>query len=168
MFTSIADPTTGIEYQIKCGWDVCDTFKLGDKVPSEICQEYPKQGYLLDDVYDGCAYPNKDVWVIIKDSIVVAIEPMTESGDDYNLLRKKYQIKNYPNNLWEKNAWERKEKLEEECKKEHEEFMMSISHLSPTEQFVKIMVRHIQRMMNYESVGRKAFKIEDLKIENNG
>lgn len=170
MFTSVIDPRTGIEYQIKCGWDKCETFKVGDKVPSKVYPEYPNEGYLLDDVYDGCNYPQKDVWVIIKDSTIVAIEQKSEIFDDeqesdYDRLRKKYHIQDYPRNLWNGRSWRQKEERDAKFEKEYQEFLASIAHLPEEERLGQILAQPIRRMMNYQSVARKAFKIEKIEIK---
>lgn len=168
MFTSIIDPKTEITYQIKCGWDDCETFKVGDRVPSKIYPKYPGEGYLLDDVYDGCSYPGKDAWVVIKDSFIVAIEPRTEDNDyekqesDYDRLRRKYQIKDYPRNLWNEEGWRLKEEREAKYEKENQEFLASIAHLPPKERFAQIFARPIRQMMSYQGIARQILKVEKI------
>src|SRR5271157_6644683 len=96
-FTTIIHPIDGRGLQIKCGYDVCETYHVGDNVSWYVDKYWPKSGYLLDDVYDSF----DDDWVIIKDHIVAAVVPRSEAwlngddgADDRNSLRKQYDIQN--------------------------------------------------------------------------
>ena len=76
MFTTILDEN-GKEYQIKCGRDECETYKIGDNVGQYPSEDWAGVGYLLDDVY----YANADdqcfhYYVIIKDGVIKAVETM--------------------------------------------------------------------------------------------
>ena len=89
MFTSIIHPVDGRELQIKCGHDSCETYHVGDGVGQYVIEGWPGEGYLLDDVYDSY----DDDWVIIKDGIVVAVEPRDPfDGEDEYLPISRYDI----------------------------------------------------------------------------
>ena len=68
MFTTVGG------YQIKTGYDSCDTYELGDEVDWFIDGQHPGQGTLLDGVYEGYG-EHGYAWVVIKDHVVHAIRP---------------------------------------------------------------------------------------------
>lgn len=113
MFTTICD--VNASWQIKCGYDQCEEYKIGDKVRQWIDPNSPGSGYLLDGVYDGypyAAYPA--VWVVIKDGIV-AIHDTVNRGwplevHEGAMLLKKFDILPPDPSLWSDEVWARKAK----------------------------------------------------------
>ena len=163
-FTSIIHPDDGRELQIKCGHDVCETYKVGDYVDWFVIKDYPKQGYLLDDVYDSFSDRGEDDWVVIKAHKVQAVVPRTKNGyGDYQVLRERFGIKDLPDSKWTKEGWENKRKREEKWAKEREEFEKSIAHLSPKQQLAMRMMRPISRKLDYSSIAEKIFIVEEIK-----
>lgn len=80
MFTTILYERDGVQWetQIKCGWDECERYSLGDTID--------RQGddrYLPDGVYMGYCSPvgGGDIEydaVVIKDAVVAHVEPLDE------------------------------------------------------------------------------------------
>ena len=111
MFTTIIHE--GKEYQFKHGWDDCDTYQVGDKIEWTPDPRYP--GIHIDGVYDSivCDHDySQGPWVIIKDCVIVAVEPFV--GPDYQYLVQKYGITKPDHKLWSKEAWKAKHKREKE------------------------------------------------------
>lgn len=103
MFTTILHG--GHEYQIKTGFDYCDTYQVGDTVDWKPDDRWP--GSHIDGVYDDA---HCKVWVVIKDRQVVAVEPRTDNVDtdwhaDRPVLEAKYGITDPPHDLWPESAW---------------------------------------------------------------
>lgn len=130
MFTTMI-AEDGTEWQIKCGHDRCEYYKIGESVGQEIDPDRAGEGYLLDGVYDGCdsvGDPNDGGfrliyrWIIIKDGIFVCTEPC-ELGDDGRhiadyekqaaKLYVKHEIRFPPISLWSERAWADKARKDE-------------------------------------------------------
>ena len=72
-----------------------------------------------------------------------------------------------PRTLWSEALWEEKRKAEEKYEKEFEEYKKSIGYddLPKEKQLTELMVYPIKHMMNYGSISRKIFKVEQLSDE---
>jgi hypothetical protein len=118
MFTSVIHPDTGKEIQFKCGWDDCDTYRVGDTVDWYYAEDTPMCGKLLDNVYNGEGLTLRDTftcyWIIIKDHkihAVVDVEYM--AGGEFKggfagqlaYLYHKYELKPPPLAVWSLAAW---------------------------------------------------------------
>ena len=125
MFTSIYD-AEGVEHQIKCGYDICARFKIGNEVPARPDPDSPLSGYLLDDVYDAYSDSSETwTWVIIKDGRIHAVVPRTEDplvpgkmldhDDDHAFLFQKFDLKLLPHTTWAVEAWAKLAKLAAEA-----------------------------------------------------
>lgn len=180
LFTSIIHPVDGREIQIKCGWDECETYKVGDNVGQHPFPNHAGEGYLLDDVYHGWG----DAFVVVKDGVIAAVvddEPAktavraarTQPSDDEEpdfvgieecciFLRAKWGVQDPPREWWPEQAWAAKSEREERWRKEREEFEQSIAHLDPALRFGATLSRLIGRRRDYASIGRKAFIVEPL------
>jgi len=160
-YTSIIHPDDGRELQIKCGHDACETYKVGDEVKWEVLKDYPREGYLLDDVYDSF----EDDWVIIKDHKIHAVVPRTDNGyGDYQVLRERFGIQDLPDSEWTAEGWENKRKREAEWAKENEEFDKLTANLSPHEKLVRYMARHIIAQLARPSITR-ALLVDEKEIK---
>jgi hypothetical protein len=168
MFTTI---TGGLHsLQIKCGWDECETYKVGQKVPQRIIPEYPGQGYLLDDVYDSYSSQGPDDFVVISNATVI-VEPRRASLrlaekvglDVYTYLKQKHNIKEPDPKQWSEEAWEKKRQREKEAKEESDAFMKSIEHLPPEQRLAKAMGRAFSRRVDWASLGAKVLSVEPIK-----
>jgi hypothetical protein len=117
MFTEIIHPETGAKLQIKCGWDDLDCYSLGDVVDHWHRPDSPGSGKLADDVYDAVTEfgaESADYWVVIKGHTVHAIEPMLcrlpdadiNWGDEFLLMRKKYDVWGFAHDLWTEYQWQ--------------------------------------------------------------
>jgi hypothetical protein len=164
MFTTIIDPLTNKSYQIKSGNDDCETYKVGDKVKSWINPNWPESGKLFDDVYSGYGENENSAWIIIKDSIVSAIEPWDEERgwDDYQVLRDKYQIQDLPRETWSEEVWKKHDELKAKFDAEYKEFEKTLEGLSGPERLGAILARSIRRRLNYSSYARNIFIVEPL------
>jgi hypothetical protein len=116
MFTTII-PDEGPTIQIKCGYDDCDTYRMGQVV--DYCPDLkrPGRGKLPDDAYLGIVAEDGDWldrWVIIKDHKVHAIrdriclDPPEERSYDRELhdLRVEFDVWGFPHQLWSEEQWE--------------------------------------------------------------
>lgn len=63
MFTSLV--YKGKEYQFKSGHDLCETFNLGDEVPSRPVKDRPERIAFEDGVYRAFTQEGS-AWIIIK------------------------------------------------------------------------------------------------------
>jgi len=164
VYTSIIHPVDGRELQIRSHYDMCETYKMGDNVKWVIYREWPKTGMLLDDVYESYSGKGLDDWVVIKDHIVAAVVPRTESGyANYMFIRLQYGVQELPDSEWTKEGWERKQAWEEKWKKEQKEFKESIKNDSPDVQFAKIMTRPISIRLDYKKLFKNFNKVEKLQ-----
>ena len=121
MFTSITHPEDGRELQIKCGWDQCKTYLVGDTVGQYPIEWCAGEGYLLDDVYDSYSNRGKDAFVVIKDGRVAAVieredataiarrhfpqEEEIVGGDCIQALRVEWDIQSPPKEWWNEASW---------------------------------------------------------------
>jgi hypothetical protein len=109
MYTSIIHPDDGRELQIKSGWDDCETYHVGDIVEWFVAEDCPREGKMLDDVYDSFSDKGEDDWVVIKDHVVFAVIPRTENEyGDRQILRDRFGIKDLPDSEWTDEAWAEK------------------------------------------------------------
>lgn len=170
MFTTILDPAQNLSVQIKCGWDTCETFSVGDTVPWEIIKDWPNQGYLLDDAYlgiggtpeqdDACSWD--DYWVVIKNHVVQEVF-LYKEGDWYPELRERYQIQDPPEDLWTEEVWGSYREELARRKKEDAEFEASLSGLSPVDRFSALIHRTFgRRVLDYGAIGRELVKVQAL------
>lgn len=83
MFTTIIHPDDGRELQIKCGWDQCETYKIGDSVKWHVIESCPGQGYLLDGIYSSYSKNGDDDWVVIKNHIIGLLKKLILIKDIY-------------------------------------------------------------------------------------
>lgn len=170
-YTSVVHPEDGRELQIKCGHDRCMCYKLGDNVGQYVCKDRPKHGYLLDDVYDSYSSRGEDDWVIIKDGVIAAVEPRAFEEDgsfnwgaQYDALREKYQIKEYPDNLWTEEGWERacgRSRVEAEFEKLKKE----TAGKSLAESLGTVMCYQLRKRTDWSSTVRGAFQVEPFLQE---
>lgn len=159
MFTSIIHPVDGRELQIKCGYDDCDTYHVGDTVDWYINRSYPRSGKLLDDVYQSY----DDTWVVIKDHVVAAV--LDKDAGDYYSIKEKFQVKDLPDSEWPEESWIKYRKQQEESKKEWDDYLKSIEHLSGKERFAAILAFPLRRMLNFKSVSGEMFLVEKLNTD---
>lgn len=173
MFTTIINPVSGIDYQIKCGDDICKTYTLGDYVDPSPSEYSPGSGYLLDDVYNGYDTTGS-AWVVIKDGYVKEIVPYTwvesDNEDDdgcYNPcsdfdLKAKYQITEPPREWRSEELWQEKEARELKYAEENAAWKATISHLSPKEQLGMSIAKIFNRRLNYADLLKLMITVEPL------
>ena len=73
LFTTIIDPESGLEVQIKVGGDCMHTYKIGEII-NELNGCYSAVG-------DGKDGELEHYWVVVKESRAVAIRPRSEDPD---------------------------------------------------------------------------------------
>lgn len=184
MFTSILYDNK--EYQIKCGYDLCETFNVGDKVNQYPSPYIAGEGYLLDGIYSAVIYPDDEClyYVIIKDSIVQPIQkfsfnkPKEDNWDEYweahdifysNLLDK-FPINSPPREFWTEEAWKRKEEIERQLKQEQEEYKKELQELkenysySPEKLIAAILANPLKKRIDYASVAEKMCQVEPMTL----
>jgi len=103
VFTTVLH--NGQELQFKHGWDNCDTYSVGDKIDWTPDPRYP--GEHIDGVYKA----HEDSQVVVKDCVIVAIEP---ADADLAEIVARYKIKKPSHKLWTKAQWKAKHKREAE------------------------------------------------------
>ncbi len=111
----------GREYQFKTGFDdALGRYKLGDKIEWEPDPYWP--GSHIDGVHDACTSIDgsiPDVWVVIRDCTIIAVEPRQYGADrDRAFLEAKYEIRDPDPKLWTEAQW--KAKADREAKAEAE------------------------------------------------
>jgi len=186
MFTSIVDQN-GKEYQIKCGYDDCDWYKIGDRVDWKIWPDRPGEGKLLDGIYDGSGDTDNG-WVIIKDHKVfkicskISVGGIPVSSDD---LGNAYDIVEYDREWWSEKAWLLKDIKDAKSEVKYLKwkladnrktlrFLRSIVRLPAPQikmrrkkfndlRMAKILAEPIIGMMNYDGFARKIFKVKKIK-----
>jgi hypothetical protein len=105
MFTTILHDDNDI--QIKIGWDACGVYKIGDRIEWSPDPGYP--GGHIDGVHDSYDSKHLHPWIVIKDCVVVAVEPRSQSGeDDVKRLEAQYGIKEPDPALWTAEQWKAK------------------------------------------------------------
>jgi len=107
----------GKEFQFKTGYDDCDTFRVGETIAWTPDPFWP--GSHIDGVHSACHdIRQPDWWVIVKDCVIVAVEPPVDL-DDYKRLYEKYGITKPDPRLWTKEQWKAKRKREKKAKADY-------------------------------------------------
>lgn len=104
-------------YQFKTGFDYCQTFAVGDRIPWQPDPRWP--GSHIDGVHDGYG-DSESVRVVVCDHRVVAVEPWSE---DPEALRERYNIQDPDRGLWSEEQWEAKTRREQEAKEQYQEWL---------------------------------------------
>lgn len=116
MFTSAIDDR-GREFQFKCGWDDCDTYRVGDKVDQKVFPDELFAGKLLDGAYHaecgrwvaGKLTDRDEKWVVIKGGVFVAwadverdVEGCLVGGEDVqgDVVARRHGVQPYPLDTW--------------------------------------------------------------------
>lgn len=169
VFTTVIHPVTGVELQFKCGYDNCDTYKVGDTVDWRIVPDRPMCGRLLDDVYLAGGYGKTPYcWVIIRNHIVRGVIN-TEMEDDgsirdyacqYALMRKLYKVERSPESWWTDQVWAETAKKAERDK---ERMSDAVLYGMTTEQKATISMRELHRaMMRQDGYIRQLYPPEPI------
>lgn len=104
------------EIQFKTGWDDCVTYKVGDKIDWRPDPFWP--GEDINGIHSGCYdLMSPYCWVVVKDCIIVAVEPPTRSYDE---LKAQYKIPKPNPKLWTKKQWGAKAEREAQYKAEYD------------------------------------------------
>jgi hypothetical protein len=176
-------------YQIKCGWDTCETFKLGDNVPWKIWPDRPGEGYLLDGIYDGFGENSQDmVWVVIHEHKVSAIYPFTIAHSDVSKAFGK-DILEYSRDWWAEAAWLKRDTEHAKWDLKHAkeavvlqkrrlDFLRFLATQRLTNKQIvekrqafdqqltyEILAAPIINIMHTESFARQIFKVKPLKMK---
>ena len=161
----------GDEVQIYAGDEMWREYRIGDTVDWSINPNKYGEVSLLDGAYEGYG-PDGMWWVVIKDHKVVNVVPGPDP--DFNLdedtcpyeqarafeeeLYERYGLKRLTGEeyraLFTPEALARYDAECEQRKREHEEFMATIAHLSPEEQFRELMCQPLKASLNYQAIGR--------------
>ena len=120
MYTSVDHPDDGRELQIKTGSDLCNRYKLGDKLPWKPDPYWP--GYHIDGAYASYGIKGVDDWVIIKDCTIVAVEARG-CGLESSQLEHKYGIEPPDPSLWKPEDWHAKADREAKIEAEYAEYV---------------------------------------------
>lgn len=159
MFTSIIHPKNGRELQIKTGDDLCEFYKVGDKVPFHVVKNIYGAGGIFDGIYSSYSDKGEDDWVIIKGHTVVAVRSRRYKLET---LIKQYAIRKPNKKLWNKTALKEYEKRNKKIQKESDSFLKSIKKLPFEQQMSALLARPLIRRLNYDSVIKKAFSVEAM------
>ena len=155
MFTTIIAPF-GKPCQIKTGWDNCDTYKIGDKIPWTPDPLYP--GEHIDGIYLGFEKTDNDTVVVIKDCTVTAIFPRRwdrPTDIQIAMLKKEYGITPPDRSLWSEEAWAKKEAHDKEIKERREEWDRKYAHYTPREKMAAAMGEYVKQKMSEPSMARR-------------
>jgi len=157
MFTSIIHPKDGRELQIKTGDDLCEFYKVGDKVPFHVVKDIYGKGGIFDGIYSSYSDKGEDDWVIIKGHKVVAVRSRRYK---YGTLIKQYTIRKPSKKLWSEAAFKEYDKMNKKFQKENDSFLKSIKKLTFEQQMGALLARPLTQRLNYGSVLKKAFSVE--------
>jgi hypothetical protein len=103
------------EIQFKTGYDDCFTYKVGDTI--DWVPDPYRPGEDINGIHSGCYDVNgPDYWVVVKDCVIVAVEP---PGQSYGYLTTKYKIPKPNPKLWTKKQWKDRAKREAKGKAEY-------------------------------------------------
>lgn len=178
-YTTIIHPDDGRELQIKCGFDECLTYRVGDDVGQYIFPDHPGKGYLLDDVYISYSSLNvygedgEDDLVVIKGGRVVAVESLEATRDEIRAKRPSFpdadwaevyeEEPNYVNpydcRLYLRQEWDISDpprSLWSEEAWEEEERARS------NRQLATALAGPLRRNLDYTSITRRAFLVEPV------
>jgi hypothetical protein len=164
MYTSIVHPEDGRELQIKCGEDICETYRVGDIVNAYPSPNRPGCGYLLDDVYESYSDRGVDDWVVISGGKVVAVErrrgdPQEDPLGHYEVLRLRYNVQPPPRDWWPESVWAEQSRREESSRIEFNLFLESIKDLRADQRLAHAMTFPIKRQLEFSSIGREALVV---------
>ena len=161
MYTAIIHPKDGRELQIKTGdMDICDTYKVGDKVSFYVNKNIYEYGGIFDGVYDSYSDKGEDDWVIIKNKKVIAVR---SKKNKYIALVKQYKIKTKPSKkLWAEKSYKRYVAQQKKLEIENKKFDKSIEHLTPQEKLAACIARPLKERMDYGGIMRKVLKIREI------
>jgi hypothetical protein len=102
------------EYQFKTGWDDnLPVYRVGDRIDWKPDPQYP--GEHIDGVHDalsGYRPGDPEVWVVIKDCVIVAVEPRQRQRQD---LEFEYGVGHPDPRLWTPEQWKAKADREAEA-----------------------------------------------------
>lgn len=160
LFTTIEHPIDGRDVQIHIGQDELDRYKIGDKIKWQPTKW--NVGFHPDGIYDGCSYPDKDAWVVIRELTVVHVEDIEESEvwEDVDLRLKQWHKLNEqfpaidpPRSLWKEEWWEEKQK--QKAKKELE------AHIKT--QNWDALVAPLQNALNTNESVKRILEIKEIE-----
>lgn len=170
MYTSVVHPVDGRELQIHTGDDQCDRYKVGYSVAWNIDERNPGHGTLLDGVYPSYSDNGLDDLVVIKDHVIIAVIPKSETVNCRDIERI-LGIVPYQRNWWPEKLWVEQEiethKFSLKCCKEHLAFLKTCRGKSDEEIEAArehyrnvILTNPIREVINYKSIARKIFKVK--------
>ena len=144
MFTTITQGNRNYQIKFGDGYDICGVYEVGDRLDCIIDPRRPYCGFGLDDVYLGIGN-SEDVWVVIKDSVILAVEPCNPSREfeEYFTLRVKYVLQDPPEALWSPHVitfW--RDKVDR-LKLGNPEFVEAAKDLSPSQELALAMRQYI-------------------------
>lgn len=135
MFTTIIDKNKE-SYQIKCGYDDCETYHVGDIVNWYIDKNNPGCGKLFDGVYDGICcikrttYKTNHItkslkakygWIVITNHKVVGVFNKRHSQEK---LREQWSVEAWKHEWWSEQAWLEYYIKQAKCELEHAKWLI--------------------------------------------
>lgn len=171
MFTSAIDDR-GREFQFKCGWDDCDTYRVGDKVDQRVFPDELFGGKLLDGAYHaeycrwegGKAVDRDEKWVVIKGGVFVAwadVERDDEGclvgGEDVqaDVVARRFGVVPYPLDTWTDAAYLKHAKEQAESARLQREWDVEDYGKSPMERAAGAVNRFVRHKMKEDGVYRR-------------
>ena len=162
-YTSIKHPSDDRELQIKTGYDCCDWYAIGDRIPCHVVREIYGCGGIFDGVYSSYSALGDDDWVIIKNHKVLCCEPRVKN---YKYLLRKYKIKKPSKSWWSKKAYAKHLAAEKVIREEHKKFRLELrkSKLAPREKLGIILSYPLRKQLDMASVLRRALVVTDMYV----
>ena len=171
MFTSVIDER-GREFQFKCGWDDCDTYRVGDKVDQRVYPDELFAGKLLDGAYhaecgrwEGGKLVDRDErWVVIKAATVVALVPVERDaegclvgGEDVqaDVVARRHGVMPYPLDTWTDAAYLKYAKEQAASARRQRDWDVEDYGKTPMEAAASAVTRFVRAKMREDGVYRR-------------
>lgn len=103
--------------------------------------------------------------VRVQSGILTNRERLLVHGNVYthnSSKRWQIEIQDLPDSAWPEEAWIKQREVENRHEKEYSEFLETIKHLSGKEKLAAILAYPIRKMLNYKSVSRELFQVNEI------
>jgi hypothetical protein len=171
MFTSAIDDR-GREFQFKCGWDDCDTYRLGDKVDQKVFPDELFAGKLLDGAYHaehgrwvgGKLIDHAEKWVIIRNGFFVALVDVERDAGgqmidgEYvqgDVIARRHGVMPYPLDTWTDAAYLKHAKEQAESARRQRDWDVEDYGKTPMEKAFTATNRFMKQKMKEDGFYRR-------------
>ncbi len=178
MFTSAIDDR-GREFQFKCGWDDCDTYRVGDKVDQKVFPDNLFAGKLLDGAYHaeycrwagGEPVERDEKWVVIKGGVFVAWADVERDDDGImiggedvqgDVIARRHGVTPYPLDTWTDAAYLKHAKEEAEIARRQRDWDVEDYGKSPMARAASAVNRYTAQKLKEDGFYRRIMPPEPV------